>query len=428
MAFTVDIRHHFHRIGINKEFGSFYAVRKGNEWYLPTVLPMGSRHGPALAQTSAISIIAHRLRDDKGKLEDDLGLRLPEAAISSVIDIVDPSGRCGPDGSPLVVGHIFVCIDNIAVATTSAELTQLWRERLDRNARELGVAPWKEFALWSEANFEFIGLKYINGDWQHCEDRVERWRTAYGASFVRRSARDIQRQVGVLVWDCRLRAKHMSHLREVFVIQAAALRGKIPTEQQWAVLDAFWVELLRNPLRLAGEEIWPPVKRQGGETVFICTDASETAWSWCELRCGKVVRLDNGSNPHGKFPDGIDAMKIFYKELYATLLALRSLSGRHRGCTVVIVGDNRGVIGAINKMMGPEAAWPMLDEIRKIILDNEWVPVLKWVESDGNVAHSWTHEEEIEDGREARTWVLATSDSYVPIEQVGETKKRGRNV
>ena len=211
----------------------------------------------------------------------------------------------------------------------------------------------------------------------------------------------------------------MSHLREVFVIQAAALRGKIPTEQQWAVLDAFWVELLRNPLRLAGEEIWPPVKRQGGETVFICTDASETAWSWCELRCGKVVRLDNGSNPHGKFPDGIDAMKIFYKELYATLLALRSLSGRHRGCTVVIVGDNRGVIGAINKMMGPEAAWPMLDEIRKIILDNEWVPVLKWVESDGNVAHSWTHEEEIEDGREARTWVLATSDSYVPIEQVG---------
>ena len=162
----------------------------------------------------------------------------------------------------------------------------------------------------------------MNGDWQHCEDRVERWRTAYGASFVRRSARDIQRQVGVLVWDCRLRAKHMSHLREVFVIQAAALRGKIPTEQQWAVLDAFWVELLRNPLRLAGEEIWPPVKRQGGETVFICTDASETAWSWCEMRCGKVVRLDNGSNPHGKFPDGIDAMKIFYKELYATLLLL----------------------------------------------------------------------------------------------------------
>ena len=95
---------------------------------------------------------------------------------------------------------------------------------------------------------------------------------------------------------------------------------------------------------------------------------------------------------------------------------------------MVIVGDNRGVIGAITKMMGPEAAWPMLEEIRKIILDNEWVPVLKWVESDGNVAHSWTHEEEIEDGREARTWVLATSDSYVPIEPVGETKKRGRNV
>ena len=67
------------------------------------------------------------------------------------------------------------------------------------------------------------------------------------------------------------------------------MRGRKPTDQQWAVLDAFWFELLRNPLRLAGEEIWPPVRRQGVETVFLCTDASETAWSWCEMRNGKVA-------------------------------------------------------------------------------------------------------------------------------------------
>ena len=440
VAFTVDIRHHFHRIGINSEFGRFYAVRKGNEWYRPTVLPMGSRHGPSLAQTTALAIIAFRLRvnaegiiDPEGKLESDLGLRLPEDTLPSVIDIVDPSGLCGPDGLPLVVGHIFICIDNIAVVTTTDELTQLWRQRLDRNACELGVAPWKEFAVWSEAKFEFIGLKYVNGDWQHCTDRVERWRSTYGESFVRRTALDIQRQVGVLVWDCRLRAKHMSHLREVFVIQAAALRGKIPTEQQWGVLDTFWSELLRNPLRLAGEEIWPPVRRQGEDTVYLCTDASETAWSWLEMKNGKVVRLPDGSNPHGKFPVEIDGLKIFYKELYATLLALRELSGRHRGSTVVIVGDNRGVIGAINKMMGPEAAWPMLDEIRKIVLENEWVPILKWVESEGNVAHSWTHEEELENVREERTWALAISETYIPLEKTAiekgvETKKRVRNV
>ena len=49
-------------VTIISEFGRFYAVRKGNEWYRPTVLPMGSRHGPSLAQTTALAIIAFRLR------------------------------------------------------------------------------------------------------------------------------------------------------------------------------------------------------------------------------------------------------------------------------------------------------------------------------------------------------------------------------
>ena len=75
----------------------------------------------------------------------------------------------------------------------------------------------------------------------------------------------------------------------------------------------------------------------------------------------------------------------------------------------------------------------MLDEIRKIVLKNEWVPILKWVESEGNVAHSWTHEEELENVREERTWALAISETYIPLEKTAiekgvETKKRVRNV
>ena len=149
------------------------------------------------------------------------------------------------------------------------------------------------------------------------------------------------------------------------------------------------------------------------------------------MKNGKVVRLPDGSNPHGKFPVEIDGLKIFYKELYATLLALRELSGRHRGSTVVIVGDNRGVIGAINKMMGPEAAWPMLDEIRKLVLQNEWVPILKWVQSERNVAHSWTHEEELENVRFGE-WTGDKRNIHPSgkdgIEKGVETKKRVRNV
>ena len=113
-------------------------------------------------------------------------------------------------------------------------------------------------------------------------------------------------------------------------------------------------------------------------------------------------------------------LSIFYKELYATLEALRALAqAGHKHCNVVIVGDNRAVIGALNKMMGPEEAWPMLDEIRKLVEENAWSPVTRWVESDGNVAHSWTHEEKIETDREARTWLLAKSEVYVQSTEKG---------
>ena len=207
----------------------------------------------------------------------------------------------------------------------------------------------------------------------------------------------------------------MGHLREVFAIQAKAMRGVPPSAQHWALLDEAWSEMLKNRPQTKEDPVWPPARKEAGEDIFVCTDASETAWSWVELREGKCVRLADGSNPHGSFPPHENKMAIFYKELFATRETLRALAkAGHTNCNVTIVGDNRAVIGAINKMMGPEEAWPMLDEIRELVERNAWSPVMKWVESAGNVAHSWTHEEKIEIDREARTWLIAKSEVYVP--------------
>ena len=122
---------------------------------------------------------------------------------------------------------------------------------------------------------------------------------------------------------------------------------------------------------------------------------------------------------HGPFPDQTTA--IYYKEMYAVLLALRALVGSDVR-NIVLVGDNTAVIGSIRKRMAPEGAWAMLDEIENLIVSNGWGLVLKWVESDGNVAHSATHDESITEYREARTWRVMTEELY--SEPIGGRGKR----
>ena len=74
------------------------------------------------------------------------------------------------------------------------------------------------------------------------------------------------------------------------------------------------------------------------------------------------VELGEGGyeNPSGSFPDTVHPT-IYYRELYAVLLALRGLSKRGlRGIHVLLVGDSMAVIGSLGKRMGPPHAWWML--------------------------------------------------------------------
>ena len=118
-----------------------------------------------------------------------------------------------------LVGYIFVCVDNISVVCTDASLRNKWRKRLQENAEALGMAPFKEVILATERTYEFIGMAYTEGSWRHCGDRISRWVEKYGVqrpegeagglmhvpALRKLSVKDVQRFVGVLVWDVRLR-------------------------------------------------------------------------------------------------------------------------------------------------------------------------------------------------------------------------------
>ena len=131
---------------MHRRMARYYAIAPGGAYHVPTVLPMGATWGPALGQATTIAMISYRAT----KSEPKLGLRVPQDNCPSILDIV-VRGE--------VMGHIFVCIDNV--------------ERLNRNAKICGIWPFKREnqTHWTQSAFEFIGIKYADGEWHHCLDR-----------------------------------------------------------------------------------------------------------------------------------------------------------------------------------------------------------------------------------------------------------------
>jgi len=330
-----------------------------------------------------------------------------EGRLPAVLDLV----RGGA-----LVGHIFICLDNIAVVCTDPELKRQWETRLIRNAKHLGVFPFKDEGAnqWSDKDFHYIGIHYANGRWRHDVDRVERWVKRYGGAEqvgAELGADSVQSVVGVLVWDTRLRNVHMKRLREVFRAQAQMLKGDssgAPTSAQRDLFASLWEQLLANEWQDVGRD-WPIVLPSPSLDIYVVTDASDTKWSWVEMRDGRALR-----NPSGPFPADVACLQIYYKELHAVVLSLRALAREGvRNARVVLVGDSRAVMGSLSKLLAPPEAWAAIDEVEEICVSCQLGLVLKWVESDGNVAHSATHDEPITGYRRERSWLLATSPDYV---------------
>ena len=418
-GFTVDIRHCFYRLPMHRMMARFYAIMCGAEVCIPTVVPMGSTWGPALGQTTTVAMILYR---EPG--ESDLGVRVPTEGIPSILRIVDEHEQ--------LIGFILICIDNIAVVCRSEKRKNDWYRRLERNAKVLKIFPFKKELVthWTEEHFEFIGLEYETGRWRHCADRVEKWRLRYGVPKTDPHDKEdpklrtldvelLQSLVGLLVWDKRLRVLNVGGLREIFGIQRRALCAtspSAPTAAERELIELKWSILLKNDFQEWSDDVWPP-RHSGKPAVILVTDASWDRWSWLEMLVAKVTTDANGilENANDVFPTNVETLEIYYKELYTVLVALRALRDKGRtDVDVTLVGDSQAVIGSIRKRMGPQGAWAMIDEIILIVTTCRWGLVLKWVESDGNVAHSATHLEKITKYRTERSWLVSQSDEYPP--------------
>ena len=206
------------------------------------------------------------------------------------------------------------------------------------------------------------------------------------------------------------------------------MRGEPLAEADWKLLQDRWESFRSNGWQEWSDEIWPPPLAQR-RRVIIVTDASDEKWSWLEMEDGKIV----GENHSGSFPKGdhkdMVCDRIYYKEFYTVVLAARELTKQGReDIDVTLVGDSRAVMGSFNKGLCPQAAWWIIDELKELFRRGRWGACLKWVESDGNVAHSATHDERIEEYRVKRSWLVVVSDTYPPPAKGGNPniKKRMR--
>ena len=114
-----------------------------------------------------------------------------------------------------------------------------------------GIWPFKKEVRthWSQSLFEFIGIRYTDGEWHHCWDRIKKWATRYGQppregdpmesgvcpafpKLKSLNAVELRSLVGVLVWDRRLRVTSTKALRQVFPIMNRALAGSLPSTSE----------------------------------------------------------------------------------------------------------------------------------------------------------------------------------------------------
>ena len=132
------------------------------------VLAMGAKAAVSIGQACSWLVVAF-VEDG----EDTLGLTMPPDPdmLPAVLDLT-------LDG--VVVGYVFVCVDNIAVYHVCDFMKQKWVTRLQRNARRFGLDPFKEELHYDESFACFIGMHFSNGAWNHGCDRMERWQRRYG--------------------------------------------------------------------------------------------------------------------------------------------------------------------------------------------------------------------------------------------------------
>jgi hypothetical protein len=134
----------------------------------------------------------------------------------------------------------------------------------------------------------------------------------------------------------------------------------------------------------------------------MASDASDTKWSFLIIQEDGVVATQES----GRFDEHHRDAKIFVKEMVAVHFGLkRVLQAFPQSSHIIAICDNTAVVRGLTKMCSTQEVEQLVREIHGMCTGIRLE--MRWIESKGNVAHSATHDEDLDVARLQRTLNVA---------------------
>jgi len=211
-----DMSGWFHQLSLPRSCHKYFGIKCAGILFFYTVLPMGLRWAPLLAQAILLCIMLMRQPGDK---DGDLGI---------------DGAKFGDDIPPGVIemdrkqGLLVAYIDNTFLVTRNKHHCDRWVKRITNNAR-VANAKWnpKEVLCQPTQKAEFLGLVILTDGlptWRHTDKKIAKWLTWWmpfrNPAVLKRdlTPRVVAKICGVSVFDATVRFIPLFELSEIIEI------------------------------------------------------------------------------------------------------------------------------------------------------------------------------------------------------------------
>lgn len=214
-AISADLRHWFFQLKLPNRLKPLFMFQTADGGtFVPTALPMGWRLAPIIAQFATWSLL---LGKHKGSFAENMGIE-DEAALRGAAAAPAWVPLWGDIECTVLVGAIFVVIDNIFIVCRDKNLIKKWKTRLQGTCDEVNATLKK--AEGEEDPLKIVTLRRESLSSAICDESVEfmgiefeyaRWRTvgkrerSLDPLNEKMTKRELCSLLGEVHWDLRVR-------------------------------------------------------------------------------------------------------------------------------------------------------------------------------------------------------------------------------
>ena len=451
-----DFKFWFYQMALSAGLSTLFGIECGEVFCRLRCLPQGWSWSPRIAQCIAWMIILHCEPGESTLGVNEIWTENPPQFI-----------RLKNEEDKVVIGLIFLWLDNILIVTRDPALRHLWYDRLIRNAK-IYNARWKHLDECDSPNYLGMHFQMRRKDqqalpqvhWSHEKERIQKWKAILDSSIT--TARDVAAHVGVIIWH------HMVSLEPLYVVKECInvvrrISPKMKFKSWWDKplndidpslnLSEKEVSVLKRHVKIALRNSLCHVSlNPSTETMYGCTDACKVdqhdlsgpnarkRTGQFENGAGYVLygptfALDSKDFPFNKkrWTDAERKLDIYLLELMAIEWMIDFVPFHANGLRLILGCDNTIAVAALNNgYSSSDKACELALSIRKKCKERGIHLELVWVPTKENAADPPSRGLDADDSLNTITWNILhgappktkqTGGEYVvDAKKVGETE------